>query len=393
MSQFGNSGVFTGGAAAGPPPAGTDLFIGRTLVVSELGFAPPTGQYENWTYHFNSLNDAIDAIQKDADVIIVFPNSSAGVWDLDNNLPGGGAITTLNLHLMPGTIINLNTTLSNASVILIDGMGTIFQNVDFTVQGNLSVQCEYWLADSGGPFNLSLGNGTLTNINCINSFRIGNLITLSTASDFRVTAGTLVSYTSLIADNPSGTFYFIGNNISGSNFLDDQDLNDWKLYFNGRIEHSTEAAWLGITNGDATNKVFLYGTLEVISNTEAISLTNATLSLKGFNIIFEVNDLLGTQPPIAKINFSTVASFLKLYDMYLRFTNGTSSEIILLENDAGNLALLSNTILVGSDVTTRCIRSDTATCDVYVIGCDSNRSVGANINEVISVVNVNANVQ
>lgn len=90
MGFDGGSGFVPGGNGSGPPPPGSDVYVGNSLFVSNRGSA--LGQYENLTNHFDYIDDAIAALQRNDDVIYCY--------DVNQNiistaLPSG--IDTLNL--------------------------------------------------------------------------------------------------------------------------------------------------------------------------------------------------------------------------------------------------------------------------------------------------------
>ena len=70
MGFDGGSGFVPGGNGSGPPPPGSDVYVGNSLFVSNVGSA--LGQYENLTNHFAYIDDAIAALQSNDDVIYCY---------------------------------------------------------------------------------------------------------------------------------------------------------------------------------------------------------------------------------------------------------------------------------------------------------------------------------
>lgn len=90
MGFDGGSGFVPGGNGSGPPPPGSDVYVGNSLFVSSRGSA--LGQYENLTNHFDDIDHAIAALQSNDDVIYCY---YANQNIISTALPSG--IDTLNL--------------------------------------------------------------------------------------------------------------------------------------------------------------------------------------------------------------------------------------------------------------------------------------------------------
>jgi len=89
MGFDGGSGFVPGNTGGGPPPGPNDILVGKTLFVSDAGLG---GAYEDLTYHYNDINDAIQALTSNNDVIHVY----GGNWDINAQLL---PVQTLNIML------------------------------------------------------------------------------------------------------------------------------------------------------------------------------------------------------------------------------------------------------------------------------------------------------
>lgn len=90
MGFDGGSGFVPGSTGGGPPPPGSDVYVGSSLFVSNRGSA--LGRYENLTNHFSEINDAIDNLISNSDIIYCYSEYNEIVV---TSLPTG--IDTLNI--------------------------------------------------------------------------------------------------------------------------------------------------------------------------------------------------------------------------------------------------------------------------------------------------------
>ena len=90
MGFDGGSGFVPASTGGGPPPSASDVIVGRSLFVSAAGH--PGGIYEDLSYHFDTIDAAIVALQSNDDVIYCY---YANQNIISTALPSG--IDTLNL--------------------------------------------------------------------------------------------------------------------------------------------------------------------------------------------------------------------------------------------------------------------------------------------------------
>lgn len=113
MGFDGGSGFVPGNTGGGPPPGPNDILVGKTLFVSDAGLG---GAYEDLTYHYNDINDAIQALTSNKDVIHVY----GGNW-------------AINAQLLP--VQTLNIMLFNQST-KIEFLGLVESMENLNISGN-----------------------------------------------------------------------------------------------------------------------------------------------------------------------------------------------------------------------------------------------------------------
>ena len=89
MGFDGGSGFVPASTGGGPPPSASDVIVGRSLFVSAAGH--PGGIYEDLSYHFDTIDAAIAALQNDDDVIYCYSVQQ----NINATIPSG--IVILNL--------------------------------------------------------------------------------------------------------------------------------------------------------------------------------------------------------------------------------------------------------------------------------------------------------
>lgn len=168
MGFDGGSGFVPGNTGGGPPPGPNDILVGKTLFVSDAGLG---GAYEDLTYHYNDINTAIQALQRNDDVIHVY----GGNWIINaQNLP----------------VDSLNIMLFNQST-KIEFLGLITNMVTLNISGNGFV-----------VFNTSQNDMTTC----------------------RITASTL--HTGALMQNTGGSFYFdISDTLNAAFLLNGNNQN------------------------------------------------------------------------------------------------------------------------------------------------------------------------
>lgn len=218
MGFDGGSGFVPASTGGGPPPSASDVIIGNSLFVSAAGH--PGGIYEDLSYHFDTIDAAIAALQTDDDVIYCYSVQQ----NINAAIPSG--IVRLNLIMFgKESSVHFKSDIG-AYEINIKSDGDVF----FDVKQDTLIQCTI----------------VCNNLNTYEQFKqipcIFNVIvydTLTTAfyfdgsdTEININANKIVGNVNLTNPNAGDICNITCNTYNGIFFLNISNNTDWKFVLN-----------------------------------------------------------------------------------------------------------------------------------------------------------------
>lgn len=218
MGFDGGSGFVPASTGGGPPPSASDVIVGRSLFVSAAGH--PGGIYEDLSYHFDTIDAAIVALQNDDDVIYCYSVQQ----NINAAIPSG--IVRLNLIMFgKESSVHFESDIG-AYEINIKSDGDVF----FDVKQDTLIQCTI----------------VCNNLNTYEQFKqipcIFNVIvydTLTTAfyfdgsdTEININANKIVGNVNLTNPNAGDRCNITCNTYNGIFFLNISNNTDWKFVLN-----------------------------------------------------------------------------------------------------------------------------------------------------------------
>lgn len=218
MGFDGGSGFVPASTGGGPPPSASDVIVGRSLFVSAAGH--PGGIYEDLSYHFDTIDAAIVALQNDDDVIYCYSVQQK----INATIPSG--IVKLNLIMFgKESSVHFKSDIG-AYEINIKSDGDVF----FDVKQDTLIQCTI----------------VCNNLNTYEQFKqipcIFNVIvydTLTTAfyfdgsdTEININANKIVGNVNLTNPNAGDRCNITCNTYNGIFFLNISNNTDWKFSLN-----------------------------------------------------------------------------------------------------------------------------------------------------------------
>ena len=220
MGFDGGSGFVPGNTGGGPPPSASDVMVGKSLFVSDRGHLG--GIYEDLSYHFDTIDAAIAALQTDDDVIYCYSVQQ----DINATIPSG--IVTLNLIMFgKESSVHFKSDIG-AYEINIKSDGDVF----FDVKQDTLIQCTI----------------VCNNLNTYEQFKqipcIFNVIvydTLTTAfyfdgsdTEININANKIVGNVNLTNPRDGDRCNITCNTYNGIFFLNISNNTDWKFVINAK---------------------------------------------------------------------------------------------------------------------------------------------------------------
>lgn len=336
MGFDGGSGFVPGNTGGGPPPPGSDVYVGNSLFVSIMGSA--LGQYENLTNHFDDIDDAIAALQRNDDVIYCYyVNQNI----ISTALPSG--IDTLNLVIF-GKNSNIEFTQDIAGL-------------DF-----LNIQTEGDIKFIQKQTSISFCNIICQNLNTyeqlktiVCTFNITVYDTLTTAFYFNgsgtrinINANKIIGNVNITNPSSNDRCFIKCNTYNGLFFLNIGNDTDWKFVLEAnRIFYvdpaSSATAMFAFTSNNSISNIskFIIRCPDIYWECDnlLIDLQSGVFGFKNCTFTHKLTQQLNVHSIIVQQNvgLSESALYLKNCDHNFLLSNGS---VIFVEDATGLKTIL-----------------------------------------------------
>lgn len=220
MGFDGGSGFVPGGNGSGPPPSASDVMVGKSLFVSDRGHLG--GIYEDLSYHFDTIDAAIAALQTDDDVIYCYSVQQ----DINATIPSG--IVRLNLIMFgKESSVHFKSDIGGTEI-HIKSDGDVFFDVKQDGLAQCTIVCN----------NLNTYE-QFKQIAC--TFNVIVYDTLTTAfyfdgsdTEININANKIVGNVNLTNPNAGDRCNITCNTYNGIFFLNISNNTDWKFVINAK---------------------------------------------------------------------------------------------------------------------------------------------------------------